>query len=130
MIAKFQNFHKTDIPYITIDVQGKPLNMIVDTGCGMSLITKDAVKGLSVEKSPRKVGLSALTSDAIVPDVVVIPITIDGKQVCEDFAVYDEDDIANFQKLYGITIHGLLGNEFFQITDCVIDYSTHTVKME
>ena len=129
MTLKFQNFHKTDIPYITLDVQGKPLNMIVDTGCGMSIISKDAVDNIDVQESPRKVALSALTADSMNPKVVVIPVNIDGKQIYEDFAVYEGSDIANFQKLYGITIHGLLGNEFFQNTDCHIDYSNHTVTM-
>lgn len=127
MIAKFQNFHKTDIPYITIEVQGKLLNMIVDTGCGMSIISKDVASQLSVEESPRQVSLSALTPDSLSPKVVVIPVSIDGREILEDFALYDSDDIANFRALYGITIHGILGNEFFQSTDCNIDYNKHTV---
>ena len=130
MIAKFQNFHKTDIPYITLDVQGIPLNLIVDTGCGISIISRQAAKKLSFEESPRKISLSALTSDSLKePAVVVIPITVDNRQVYEDFVVYDNNDIANFQSNYGITIHGLLGNEFFQNTDCKIDYNNHTVTM-
>ena len=66
MIAKFQNFHKTDIPYIVVEVQGKPLNMIVDTGCGMSIIEKKALKGLKYTVSPRNISLSALNFEGYI----------------------------------------------------------------
>lgn len=126
MVLKFQNFHKTDIPYITINVQDKPLNMIVDTGCGLSLIHKKVVDTLKVEKSPRKISISALTDDSLSPEVVVIPITIDDTEVKEDFGIYNgPEDMANFQSLYGITIHGILGTEFFEKTNCRIDYKKH-----
>ena len=129
MITKFQNFHKVDVPYITVDVQGVPLNMIVDTGCGISLISRSVLKSIPYEKSPRHINLSALTTDSVESGAVVIPVTVDDKVVKGDFGIIDEDDIANFQKFYGITIHGLLGSEFFQETDCVIDYNAHTVTL-
>ena len=128
-IYYFQDFDKTDIPYITMDVQGMLLNFLVDTGCGVSIITKSVLDNISYEDSVRQVQLEALTSDSLHSGMVTIPITVNGKQLEEDFVLYDKDDIANFQAHYGITIHGILGNEFLNKTGCHIDYKKHTVTI-
>ena len=124
-IYLFQNDNKTDIKYISLDVQGRLLNMLVDTGCGISIIRSDVVDVLEHNKSPRKISLQALTPDSLASNVVSIPITIGNKKIIEDFALYRESDIANFEALYGITLHGILGAEFFEKTNCKIDYKKH-----
>ena len=123
----FQNYDKTDIIYITVDVQGIMLNLLVDTGCGVSIISEDVLSQIQYKESNRKVQLEALTSDSLHSGMVTIPITIKGKQIEEDFVTYDKQDIANFQAHYGITIHGILGNEFLDKTGCRIDYKNHKV---
>ena len=121
----FQNENKTDIKYITIGVQDQQLNMLVDTGCGISIIRSDVAQTLRHSRSPRKINLQALTPDSLASDVVTIPITVGNKEIAEDFATYNEKDIANFEALYGITLHGILGAEFFEKTNCQIDYKKH-----
>lgn len=123
----FQNYDKTDIIYITVDVQGFMLNLLVDTGCGVSIISQDVLSQIEYKESSRKVQLAALTSDSLHSGMVTIPFTINGKQIEEDFVTYDKQDIANFQAHYGITIHGILGNEFLEKTGCKIDYKNHKV---
>lgn len=118
----FQDFSKTDVPYIHLDIQGQTLNMLVDTGCAVSIIRKDVVDELQHEKSPRKISLESLTPDSLATEVVSIPFKIGTQEVKEDFAVYDEKDIANFGILYGVDLHGILGGEFLQKTNCKIDY--------
>lgn len=126
----FQAFDKTDVPFITIDIQGKQLNLLVDTGCGISIISKNALENLSYTPSPRKINLKALTDDTLDSETVSIPITVCGKEIIEDFVIYDqEEDMAGFQKHYGITLHGILGNEFFEKTHCKIDYKKHLVTL-
>ena len=126
-ICPFINYGTTDIPYISLSIQGFELNFIIDTGCGVSIIRKDMLSNLDYADSSRKVQLSALTSDSLHADMVTIPIMTNSRQVEEDFVVYDQEDIANFQALYGITIHGILGNEFLERTGCQIDYKNHIV---
>lgn len=123
----FMNFDRVDIPYITINIQGISLNMIVDTGCGISIISAEVLKSLSHTASPRAISLEALTSDSLSSRTVTIPMKIGNKTLQEDFVVYDAKDIANFQANYGIPIHGLLGSEFFDKVKCHIDYYKHTV---
>ena len=128
-VFQFQDFDKADIPYIAMEVQGIMLNFIVDTGCGVSLISKSVLDSISYEDSVRQVQLEALTPDSLHSGMVTIPITINGEQLEEDFVLYDKDDIANFQAHYGIIIHGILGNVFLDKTGCKIDYKKHTVTI-
>ena len=60
---------------------------------------------------------------------VTIPLTINGKEFKEDFVIFSDEDMANFQAHYGITVHGLLGNEFLDRTKCHIDYNKHTITL-
>ena len=123
----FQSWEKSDLPFITIDVQGHKLNMITDSAAAVSIIRKDVLKNLTYEQSSRSVNLAALTDESVNSEVVAIPININGKEVKTDFVVYDSDDIACFKK-HGIIMDGLLGVEFFKATKGMIDFQNQTVK--
>jgi hypothetical protein len=124
---KFEGSGISDIPYVTIDIQGHKFNMIVDTGCGVSIITKNALDKIKYTPCNKSINLSALTSDCLKSDVVTIGFNIAGKESTSNFAVYNQDNFACFETMYGITIHGLLGNEFMEHTNCRIDYNNHCI---
>lgn len=126
----FQNYNTVDIPYISLDIQGVLLNMIVDSGGAVSIITENALHQLSYEESKRQVNLNAITGENVPSKMVTIPVNISGKEVKEDFVVHPVSDFGGFEVMYGITIHGLLGNEFFEKTGCKIDYKKHTVTLK
>ena len=123
----FQSWEKSDLPFIILDIQGHPLNMITDSAAAVSIIRKDALNKIKYEESSRRVDLASLTSDGIDSSVVAIPININGKEIKTDFVVYDSDDIACFRK-HGIIMDGLLGVEFFKATKGIIDFKNQTVK--
>ena len=123
---QFQDWEKSDLPYITVDVQGKKLNMIADSAGAVSLIRREVLETLSVKPSTRKVNLCSITNEGVDSEVVVIPISINGKEMDTDFVVYDGDDIGDFKR-HGITIHGLLGVEFFKKTKGKVDFKTQSV---
>lgn len=123
----FQNFRVSDIPYITINIQGHELNMIVDTGAAVSVVAQYALQSLTYEHSPRKVEMVAMTDETVPNNVVSIPFTVGNKEIVEDFVVHTTDDLANFMKMHGFYVHGILGKEFFEHTGCKIDYRKHSV---
>ena len=123
----FQSWEKSDLPFITIDVQGHSLNMITDSAAAVSIIRKDSLKNLNYENSSRSINLAALTDESVNSEVVTIPINVNGKEIKTDFVVYDSDDIACFKK-HGIIMDGLLGVEFFKATKGTIDFQNQTVK--
>lgn len=126
----FQNFGAIDIPYVTLDIQGNPMNMIVDTGCGISMLAVPAIKNFELlyKKSNRRVALSAITSDKVEAGAITIDFNIGKHNVSEDFFLQDVEDFGNFKKMYGIEMHGLLGSSFFDANNCKIDFKTHTLE--
>ena len=123
----FQSWEKSDLPFITIDVQGHSLNMITDSAAAVSIIRRDSLENLNYEPSSRNISLAALTEESVNSEVVAISINVNGKEVKTDFVVYDGDDIACFRK-HGIIMDGLLGVEFFKATKGMIDFQNQTVK--
>lgn len=125
-VYSFQDWEKSDLPYITIDIQGHKLNMITDSAAAVSIITPRAIEQLEYEHSTRKVDLMALTEDGLRSEVVSIPFKIGNKEIKCDFVLYNGDDIAGFKK-HGISIDGILGVEFFKKTGGKVDFKTQTV---
>ncbi len=123
----FQDAKKPAIPYVVVRSGDITLNMIVDSGCGVSIIDQKILDSIPHEKTDDNISLTALTPDSMDSDIVVVPITINKKQLSQKFAVYESDDIANFRALYGISIQGILGSDFMEATGCKVDYSKHAL---
>ena len=64
---EFKDFEETEIPYITMDIQGNMFNMIVDTGCAVSMLNIPAINKceLLYQKTDKEVSLAALTDDSL-----------------------------------------------------------------
>ena len=125
---KFNNYPDVvDVPYITMDIQGNLLNLVVDSGCGVSLFGSDVFKDreFMYRKTNSSVHLAAITSDNVKSDLMRIDFNIGKKEVYEDFALCDVNDFGNFERMCGIKVHGILGSSFFDRYKCKIDYSKH-----
>ena len=123
---KFQKWEKVDLPYITVDVGGHPLNAITDSAASVSLVRRESLAGLPYERNGRQVNLVAVTDDTINSETVIIPIVVNGKEIKTDFAIYDGDDIGNFKR-FGVNIDILLGVEFFKASNGIINFENQTV---
>lgn len=128
---KFQNFGEVDIPYVTMNIQGNPMNMIVDTGCGVSMLNLPSLKGceLMCKLTNKAISLSALTSDKVEARAMNVEFNVGKKKISEDFFMQEHEDFGNFNRMYGINIHGLLGSSFFSKNNCNIDFKTHTLNV-
>ena len=128
---EFQNFEAVEIPYVTIDIQGNLLNMLVDTGCAVSMLTKYALDNSEMlyKKSGRNVALSAVTSDTVNAEGITIEFNVGRKTVSEDVFIHDVDDFGNFMAMHNIQLHGILGSSFFDKNNCQIDFKHHTLNV-
>lgn len=125
----FQGFDEAEIPYITIDIQGNQLNMIVDSACAVSMLNPKALTDCELLYKPtdKNVSLSAMTSDSIKARAITVEFNIGKKEVSEDFYLHATDDFANFGSWHNVVIHGLLGSSFFDKNKCSIDYESHSL---
>ena len=128
ILYPFNNWDTIDTPYITLNIQEHDFNMIVDSGASVSIIRRDFIKNLNYELSPRVIKMIALTDDGVNSDTITVPINVNGNEIKNDFVIYDGSDIANFEVKHGITIHGILGVEFFRKTGGIVDFTNKTVK--
>lgn len=126
-IFPFMAFDKTESPYIAFTIQGKTFNMLVDTGCAVSLITKEALEGIKYEESKRVANLVALTPDSVPSEMVNVPFMLNNTDYVGEFVVYTLPDLGNFEVKYGITLHGILSSEFFRKAGGIIDYKRQAV---
>lgn len=125
---KFSNFPEVvDVPYITMDVQGNILNLVVDTGCGVSLIGSDVFNSMELmyKNTNSSVHLTAITPDNVQSSLIRVDFNIGKKEVYENFGLCEVSDFGNFEKMYGIKIHGILGSSFLDRYKCKIDYGKH-----
>lgn len=130
-VFEFQNYNDVDIPFVTLNIQGNLMNMIVDTGCGVSILNEAAIKNceLLYRNSDRKVSLSAMTDESVEMGAKKISFNIGKKEVTEDFFIHNVSDFGNFNSMYGIECHGLLGSSFFNNYNCKIDFKKHTLTV-
>lgn len=128
---EFKDFEDTEIPYITMDIQGNMFNMIVDTGCAVSMLNIPAINKceLLYQKTDKEVSLAALTDDSLESKAINVKFNIGKKEVSEDFYLQNHEDFANFNKWHNIEIHGLLGSSFFDKNNCKIDYGNHSLTI-
>ena len=66
----FQQFaDPVDIPYVTLNIQDNFLNMIVDTGCAVSLLHDKALQQMELllpyRESEKRINLTALTTETV-----------------------------------------------------------------
>ena len=123
----FQKYGPIDIPYVILNIQGHSLNMIVDSGCGTSILNKPAIDkfNLTYEKLNKGYSLSALTEESVNAGCILVEYKLNEENVVDEFSVYDTPDFGNFIQMYGIEIHGLLGTSFFDAHKCTIDFKEH-----
>ena len=123
----FQKYGPIDIPYVILNIQGHSLNMIVDSGCGTSILNKPAIDkfNLAYKKLNKGYALSALTEESINADCILVEYKLNEENVVDEFSVYNTPDFGNFIQMYGIEIHGLLGTSFFDAHKCTIDFKEH-----
>ena len=129
----FQNFGIVDVPYVTVDIQGKEFNMIVDTACGASIMHTKSLMDSEIEfqLTGGNLNFSSLTNESVNTKAVVVEFELNGMLTSEIFYLYDSDtNFGDFSERYGITIHGLIGSDFLEAHKCKVDYATHKLTVK
>lgn len=126
----FQQYGPVDIPYVTINIQGNELNLIVDSGCGTSILNKPAIDkfGIDYKNLNKGYSITALTEEKMDINCILVEYELHGKTVTDEFSVYNTPDFGNFMRMYGIEIHGLLGTNFFDAHSCTLDFKEHCLR--
>ena len=114
-----------ELPIVTFYQGDKKLNFMLDSGSNLSIIDINAVNNLKLEyvklnKVNSILGINGETRDA---GFVNMKFYYKHINFDYDFQYLDLSNVVNSLKQDGITIHGILGNQFFTKYKYILDFN-------
>lgn len=116
-------FNLTEMPIVTFKQGNIKLNFLLDTGSNNSLINKSVVK--KIKHNPLETNTKVFGLDGNYNEVglTVISIFYNNIEYTNEFMISDLDKpFSNIKKESGVTIHGILGNNFFTKNKSILDF--------
>ena len=117
----------TELPVVTFIGKGKKLNFLIDTGANNSILNESVVKSMKLEcKEFDGVETNTAGGNINLNQVVSLVIKFDDTRMYDEcFLVANMDEAFNSVKAEtGVTIHGILGSNFFAKYKYIIDYDS------
>ena len=112
-----------DLPIVTFKQGENKLNFILDTGANKSVINKEdalTLKAEDLDTASKVIGIDGHVSHAPIKN---IKFNYKNKQFEEEFQVLDiSKTVKAYRTKKGVTIHGLIGNNFMQKYKYVLDF--------
>lgn len=123
--------NNTKLPIISIMIENKKINFIIDTGSTCNLIDSNIVEYFKdIVKPVGEYYINGIDGTKHKVDVVVIPLKIEEKIFKQNFCVKPLlEAFKNIEKECGIQVHGLLGTDFLLKNKCIIDFKSMEVKL-
>lgn len=113
----------TGLPVVTFRQGSNKLNFILDTGSNISVIDEAAVKKLEFELTPRQTSVTGVGGTSGSLNVVEIHLKYKDVDLFDHFQVMDMAPTFDAIKAStGVRAHGLIGNEFMQRYQYIIDF--------
>lgn len=124
----------TELPVVTFYNGGKKINFLLDTGSNASYFNIRDVERLEKYERINKVSAGIVTGSSVVEEThgyIRIPLEYRGTTYSDDFVLYDiSDSFNNIKKESGVSIHGILGNQFFTKYKYVLDFDKMIAYMK
>ena len=124
-ISNEESLDLIELPIVTFYQGDKKLNFMLDSGSNLSIIDINAVNNLKLKyvklnKVNSILGINGETRDA---GFVNMKFSYKHINFDYDFQYLDLSNVVNSLKQDGITIHGILGNQFFVKYKYVLDFN-------
>lgn len=112
-----------DLPVITLRQGDKKINLLLDTGSTESIIIPSMLNNLEHEDIGKKGTIFGMEGNRIDTRYVKMDLMYNYITYSENFQVVDMSNAFNsIKQSTGVSIHGILGNSFFERYDYVIDF--------
>lgn len=124
--------NKTKLPIIPVEIEGKHLCFIIDTGSTCSLIdnnVKEYFKGIITPVGNHNInGIDGIKHKV---DVITLPFSFGGQSYTPKFCVKPLlEAFRDIETESGIQVHGLLGTNFLMESKWIIDFEKYCVIQE
>lgn len=123
-ISFVETLNLTGFPVISFKNNGKIINMILDTGSNSSIIDSTICKELEHTPINAESNVFGLSGTSIEGGCSELPITYKNRVYTVTCITMDMS--ATFKKMkehFGITIHGILGTDFFRKYQYILDFN-------
>jgi len=123
--------NKTKLPLIPVEIKGKHLCFIIDTGSTCSLIDSNVVEYFKEIVIPvGDYNISGIDGIKQKVDVVILPFAFEGQLYKPKFCVKPLLDVFKVIKTEsGIQVHGLLGTDFLLENKWIVDFNELTIEI-
>lgn len=116
----------TGVPVVTFRQGKNKFNLLLDTGASKSIIIPQMLDILKYKESKEKGTVFGMEGNIVNTTYVDINLILRKVEYSESFQVVDMSNAFNALKQdTGVTIHGILGNSFFEKYGYVIDYKDY-----
>ena len=116
-------FDLTDLPIVTFTQGNEKLNFLLDTGSNKSLINASIVNKLNHIPLKSDSTMFGVDGNYTKVEMTVISIFYKGEEYANDFMISDLDKpFSNIKRESGVTIHGILGNNFFVRNKSILNF--------
>lgn len=112
-----------ELPVVTFYNGHKKLNMLLDTGSTECIISKEYLKGLVYEETGASREMFGMEGKTVLNPIINSTISYSGLKFDVDFLAVDMSQAFGLIKQEnGVTIHGILGSNFFTRYKYVLDF--------
>lgn len=112
-----------DLPVITFYNNGKKFNFLLDTGATISIVDSNILDSLTCEKLKDVGTVFGVEGNKVPVSYVRAQLDYKGGNYKEDFQVLDMSNaFGNIKEESGVTLSGILGNQFFHKYQYVLDF--------
>ena len=114
---------KTGLIYVTFTCKGKDMNFLLDTGSNISYVESSAISDMDIELKKCNESARGITGNQEIGYYCSLVLETPSTVTVIDLPVSNfHDAFTTVEQECGVTLHGLLGNNFLQASKYVIDY--------
>lgn len=118
----------TELPIITFVNNKQKLNFIFDTGATKSMIDSNVIDNLKYQNSSDITITTGIGGKSKAMNTIIMELKYKDSDFVETFQLMDMSHVVRaIKEETGVSIHGLLGNTFFQEYGYIIDYNDFVV---
>ena len=123
VISFKESLYLTDLPIITLKQGNNKINFLLDTGSSKSVILPSICEILEYEDTGHSGTIYGMEGNVVDTKYINIDLMYNCITYTEQFQVLDMSNAFNqLKQSTGVTVHGILGNSFFEKYGYVIDF--------
>ena len=122
-----ESMNLVSLPVVTFENEGNKYNFIIDTGANDSLIN-ESCEDIVITPQDSKHSVQGILGDERKCHTVLIEFTYKNIVFESKFNVMDLHELFDaIKKDYGVTVHGILGTNFLDKYNYVIDFKDYVI---